>query len=82
MNGPYPTEFLGGHSQPNPNMLSTLILWFTSFYTTIGLYHTLHDFLVITPKDIFHWEYYLAYMQKLNIFQATVLPAPLYEWTN
>ena len=31
-------------------MLSTLILWSKSFYTTIGQNPTLYDFLTITPK--------------------------------
>ena len=68
------------HTQPNfsedtPNqilhILSTLILWSKSFYTTIGQSLTLYDFLVIAPEDISHWEYYIEYPKKcskLNIF--------------
>ena len=32
-------------------MLSTLILWSKTFYTTIGQYPTLNDFLAIAPKE-------------------------------
>ena len=42
-------------------MLSTLILLLKSFYTTIGQHTIRYDFLAITPEDISHWEYYLAY---------------------
>ena len=55
-------------SEDTPNqilcMLSTLILWSKTFYTTIGHYPTLYNFLAITPKDISHWEYYQAYPNK------------------
>ena len=33
-------------------IMSTLILWSKFFYTTIGQYPTLYDYLAITPKDI------------------------------
>ena len=43
-------------SEDTPNqilhMLGTLILWSKTFYTTIGQYPTLYDFLAIAPKDI------------------------------
>ena len=41
------------------NMLSTLILWPITFYTTIGQYPTLHDFLAITQDELVLWEYHL-----------------------
>ena len=65
-------------------MLSTLILWLETFYTSIGQYPSLYNFLAIAPEDISCWEYYLGYPNKCakpNIFQPTVLPAPLYQWT-
>ena len=51
------------------------------FFTTIGQYPTLYDFLAIAPKDIFHWEYYVAYPNicvKPDVFQPALLPASLY----
>ena len=39
--------------------MSTLLLWSETFYTTIGQYPTLYDFLAITQEDPFHWEYLL-----------------------
>ena len=72
-------------SEDTPNqilhMLSTLILWSKHFYTTMGQYPTLYDFLAIAPEDISHWEFYLAYLIKCakpKIFQPTVQPEPLY----
>ena len=58
------------------HMLSTLLLWSKIFYSTIGQYPTLYDFLAIAPEDICCWEYYLAYPNKCskpNTFQPTVL---------
>ena len=34
--------------------MSTLLSWSNRFYTTIGQYPTLYDFLAITPEDITH----------------------------
>ena len=39
--------------------MSTLILWSKTFYTTIGQYPTLYNYLAITQEDIIHWEYHL-----------------------
>ena len=53
------------------HMLSTPSLWSKTFYTTIGQYPTLYNFLAIVPKEISHWKYYLMYPNKcvrLNIF--------------
>ena len=41
------------------HMLSTLILWSKPFYTIIGQYPTLHDFLAITQDELILWEYHL-----------------------
>ena len=50
-------------SEDSPNqilhMLSTLILWLKTFYTTIGQYPTLYDFLAITQDELILWEYHL-----------------------
>ena len=43
--------------------MSTLLLWSKYFYTTIGPYSTLYDFLAITPKDIPHLDYYQTSQQ-------------------
>ena len=40
-------------------MLNTLILWSKHFYTTIGQYPTLYDFLAITQDELILWEYHL-----------------------
>ena len=43
-------------STPNQiqHIMSTLLSWSNRFYTTIGQYPTLYDFLAITPEDITH----------------------------
>ena len=58
----YLTQLNFSEDTPNQilHMLLTLILWSRTFYTTIGQYATLYDFLAITPKDTSHWNYYLA----------------------
>ena len=75
-------NFSEGTPSQNMHMLSTQILWSRSFYTIIGQYPTLYDFLAITPKDISHWEYDVAYPNKCvkpNTFWPTLLPLPLYS---
>ena len=59
----YLTQLKFMEDTPNQilHMLSTLILWLKSFYTTIGQYPTLYDFLAIAPEEISHWKYYLMY---------------------
>ena len=64
------------------HMLSTLILWSKSFYDTIGKYPTLYNFSAITQDELILWEHHLdnpSMCAKLNIFQPTLLPAPLYS---
>ena len=51
-------------NQPNPMYVEYTNIVVKTFYTTIGHYPTLHNFLAITPKDISHWEYYQAYPNK------------------
>ena len=48
------------------HMLSTLILWLKIFYTTIGQYPILYNFLAVAPEEISCWKYYLgvAYCNK------------------
>ena len=41
------------------HIMSTLLLWSKRFYTTIGQYPTLYDFLTITREDLIQWEYHL-----------------------
>ena len=53
------------------HMLSTLLLWSKLFYTTIGQYPTLYNFLAIALKEISCWNYYIMHPNKfvkLNIF--------------
>ena len=61
---PYPTVFQGGHSQPNPAHIVYTTIVVKNFYTTIGQYPTLYNFLAITPEEISHWNYYLTYPNK------------------
>ena len=52
------------------------------FYTTIGQYPILYNFLIIAHKDITHLNYYLTYLNKCvkpKLFQSTLLPPPLYS---
>ena len=47
------------------------------FYTTIGQYPTLYNFLAITQDELILWEYHLDNpntCDTLNIFQPTLLP--------
>ena len=72
----YPTIFLRQHSQPNPTNIEYTTIVVETFYTTIGQYPTLYDFLAITPKDITCLNYYQTYPNKfarLKIFQPTLL---------
>ena len=41
------------------HLMSTLILWLKTFYTTIGQYPTLYDSLAISQEDLICWEYHL-----------------------
>ena len=52
--------FLRQHSQPNPthNEYTTIVV--KNFYTTIGQYPTLYDFLTNAPEDITHLNYYIT----------------------
>ena len=39
--------------------MSTLILWLKTFYTTIGQYPTLYNYLAIMQEDLICREYHL-----------------------
>ena len=72
---PYPTMFLGQHSQPNPTHIEYTTIVAENFLHNIDQYPTIYDFLAIAPKEISHWNYYLMYPNKcakLKIFQPTV----------
>ena len=62
--------------------MSTLLLWSKTFYTAIGQFPTLYDFLAITQEDLIQWEYHLD-NPNMNvnprIFRSTLLPPPLYS---
>ena len=53
------------------HIMSTLLSWLKIFYNTIGQIPILYNFLVITPEDITHLNYYLMCPNKcvkLKIF--------------
>ena len=57
----YLTQSYFSDDTPNQilHLMSTLILWSKTFYTTIGRYPTLYNYLAITRKDLIRWEYHL-----------------------
>ena len=57
----YLTQSYFSDDTPNQilQLMSTLILWSKTFYTTIGQYPTLYDYLAITQEDLIHWEHHL-----------------------
>ena len=74
----YVTQLNFSVDTPNQilHMLSTLILWSKSFYSSIGQYPTLYDFLAITCDELVPWEYHLDnpnMCMNPNIFQHTLL---------
>ena len=74
--------FLDDTRNQIPHLMSTLILWTKTFYTTIGQYSTLYDFLAIMREDLIRWEYHLDNPNtNVNpiIFQSTLLPPPVYS---
>ena len=52
-------NFLEDTPNQIPDMLSTLVLWSKTFYTTISHYPTLYNFLAITQDELILWEYHL-----------------------
>ena len=57
----YLTQSYFSNDTPNQilHLMSTLISWSKTFYTTTGQYPTLYDYLAITRGDLIRWEYYL-----------------------
>ena len=57
----YLTQSYFSDNTPNQilHLMSTLILWSKTFYTTIGQYPTLYDYLAIMREDLICWEYHL-----------------------
>ena len=57
----YLTQSYFSDDTPNQilHIMSTLILWSKTFYTTIGQYPTLYDYLAIMREDLICWEYHL-----------------------
>ena len=63
------------------HLMSTLILWSKTFYTTTGQYPTLYDYLAITREDLIRWEYHLDNPNisvRPNIFRSTLIPPLVY----
>ena len=56
----YLTQLYFSNHTPNQilHLMTTLILWSKTFYTTTGQYPTLYDFLAIMRKDLIRWEYH------------------------
>ena len=57
----YLTQSYFSDDTPNQilHLMSTLILWSKTFYTTIGHYPTLYNYLAIMREDLIRWEYHL-----------------------
>ena len=75
----YLTQSYFSDDTPNRilHLMSTLISWSKTFYTTTGQYPTLYNYLAITREDLIHWEYYLNHPNtsvKPNIFRSTLMP--------
>ena len=39
--------------------MGALILWLKTFYTTIGQYSTLYNYLAIMRENLILWEYHI-----------------------
>ena len=62
--------------------MSILLLWSKTFYTTIGQYPTLYNFLAITQEDLIRWEYHLD-NPNMSVnpknFQSTLILPPMHS---
>ena len=61
--------------------MGTLISWLKTYYTTIGQYPTLYDYLAITREDLIRLEYHLDNPNtsvKPEIFRFTLPPPTVY----
>ena len=79
----YLTQSYFSDDTPNQilHLMSTLILWSKTFYTTTGQYPTLYDYLAITREDLIRWEYHLDNPNisvRPNIFRSTLIPPLVY----
>ena len=62
--------------------MGPLILWSKTFYTTIGQYPTLYNYLAIMREDIVCWEYHLDnHNTSVNpkVFRSTLILPPVYS---
>ena len=74
----YLTQSYFSDDTPNQilHLMSTLLLWSKTYYTTIGQYPTLYDYLAITRENLIRWEYHLDNPNtsvKPNIFRSTLI---------
>ena len=74
--------FLGDKPNQTLHLMSTLILWSKTFYTTIGQYPTLYDYLAITGEDLIRWEYHVDNPNTSvnpKFFRSTLILPPVYS---
>ena len=79
----YLTQSYFSDDTPNQilHLMSTLIVWSKTFYTTTGQYPTLYDYLAIMREDLIRWEYHLDNPNisvRPNIFRFTLIPPLVY----
>ena len=81
----YLTQLYFSDDTPNQilqHLMGTLILWSKTFYTTIGQYPTLYDYLAIMREDLIHWEYHLDNPNTSvnpNFFRSALILPPVYS---
>ena len=79
----YLTQLYFSDNTPNQilHLMSILISWSKTYYTTIGQYPTLYDYLAIMREDVIRWEYHLDNPNSVvnpKIFRSTLLPPSVY----
>ena len=81
----YLTQLYFSDDTPNQilHLMGKLILWSKTFFTTIGQYPTLYDYLAIRREDLVHWEYHLLDNPNTSVnskkFRYTPILPPLYS---
>ena len=80
----YLTQSYFSDDTPNQilHLMGTLILWLKTFYTTIGQYPTLYDYLAIMREDLIRGEYHLDNPNTSvnpKIFRSTLILPPMYS---
>ena len=80
----YLTQSFFSDDTPNQilHLMGTLILWTKTFYTTIGQYPTLYNYLAITREDLIRWEYHLDNPNTSvnpKFFRSTLILPPVYS---